>query len=916
MQTTDRDDRATTALDRDTTAAVRTRPELLAPARDMDCIRAAVENGADAVYFGLQAGFNARDRAVNFTTQELPGLMAFLHRRGLRGYVTVNTLAFPSELPAVEALLRTIAQAGVDAVLVQDLGVLQLVRAVCPDLEIHASTQMTLTSAESIRVAAQLGVGRIVLARELSVDEIRLIRRQTDVPLEVFVHGALCVAYSGQCLTSESLGGRSANRGVCAQACRLPYELICDGQRLDLDQAKYLLSPQDLAAYALIPELLDAGVSALKIEGRLKTPEYVANITRHYREAIDTAVAGRPVKFTLQQIEDMELSFSRGFSPGWLHGCDHKMLVPGLSCAKRGVLLGQITRVLGQRIQVRLQRAIKPGDGVSFAGDRTKDEEQGGRVYEVFQGRQRLTEPVDRGLVELAFAHESIDFDRLWIGQQVWKSDDPALTRRLRKSFSGPDPQHRVPLTLQVRAAVGEPLRVTGQAASGARCDVQSAEPLQAARQHPATQELLETQFGRLGGSAYALGRLEAEICGAPMIPLSVLGLLRRQLVEQLDASAIAPRVRHVAPDGALEELRRTLRVSPPPERASQEAPEDSAGDGRSAPHPNPLPGAPGRGSQFSTAPHPEPLPGVPGRGSLCSAVPGEVGPALAAPQLHVLCRSLPQLEVALACQVSHLMVDFQDIREYGQAVALAHQAAAQIYLATPRIQKPHEMGLFRALLKHGADGILVRNLGGLSFFAKGGVPLVADFALNAANDLTVDFLRRQGAARVTASYDLNREQILDLVAATPPRWLEVVMHQHMPLFHMEHCVFCAVLSPGTNKTNCGRPCDQHQVELRDRIGMDHPLKADVGCRNTLFNAVPQSAAEVVPALLAAGVRDFRIELLNEGADEIPQILQLYRDLLADRITGKEVWRRLRAANRVGVTRGTLEERRDPLAIL
>ena len=172
------------------------------------------------------------------------------------------------------------------------------------------------------------------------------------------------------------------------------------------------------------------------------------------------------------------------------------------------------------------------------------------------------------------------------------------------------------------------------------------------------------------------------------------------------------------------------------------------------------------------------------------------------------------------------------------------------------------------------------------------------------------------GAQRVTPSYDLNREQLLGLVAATPPEWLEVVVHQHMPMFHMEHCVFCAVLSPGTNKTNCGRPCDEHSVQLRDRIGTAHPLTADVGCRNTLYNAVPQSGAEAVPVLLAKGVRHFRVELLNETPDEIAAVIEAYRDLLAGRVKGKDVWTRLNAANRVGVTRGTLEERRNPLALL
>jgi putative protease len=219
-------------------------------------------------------------------------------------------------------------------------------------------------------------------------------------------------------------------------------------------------------------------------------------------------------------------------------------------------------------------------------------------------------------------------------------------------------------------------------------------------------------------------------------------------------------------------------------------------------------------------------------------------------------------------------------------------------------------------MAKHGADGWLVRNLAGAAYCREHAIPFVADFSLNAANQWTVDYLRSLGADRVTVSYDLNRDQLLELVDAVPPAWLEVVVHQHMPMFHMEHCVFCAVLSPGTNKTNCGRPCDVHQVQLRDRIGMEHVLTADVGCRNTLYNAVPQSAAEAVPQLLNRGLRDFRIELLTDTPAEIRTLINLYRDLLADRISASRVWKELKASNRVGVTRGTLEERRNPLAIL
>jgi putative protease len=283
---------------------------------------------------------------------------------------------------------------------------------------------------------------------------------------------------------------------------------------------------------------------------------------------------------------------------------------------------------------------------------------------------------------------------------------------------------------------------------------------------------------------------------------------------------------------------------------------------------------------------------------------------------LRVLCRTLAQIGAAARADVSDLYADFQDIRQYRDAVETAKRHGAEIYLATPRIQKPGEMGILRAMARHGAAGFLVRNLAGMAFCAEQGMPFVCDFSLNAANQWTVDYFRSRGAERVTVSYDLNRDQLFDLVDAVQPSCLEVVVHQHMPMFHMEHCVFCAVLSSGTNKTNCGRPCDVHAVKLRDRVGMEHVLHADVGCRNTLYNAVPQSAAEVVPTLLACGLRDFRIELLTESEQETRAIIGLYQDLLAGRAAGKLIWKRLRAANRVGVTRGTLEERRNPLAIL
>lgn len=835
-----------------------TRPELLAPAGDWDCARAAIANGADAIYFGLETGFNARARAKNFTLDDLPRLMEMLHWHGVRGYTTVNTLVFSDELATIEPIIRQIAEAGTDAVLVQDLGLVGLIRRTAPELPIHASTQMTLTSAECIAEIEQTGIERVVLARELSVDEIAKIHEKTKMPLEAFVHGALCVAYSGQCLTSESLGGRSANRGQCAQACRLPYELICDGADIDLGDQKYLLSPQDLAAFALVPDLVKAGVMSLKIEGRLKTPEYVANITRHYRQAIDAAMAGKPVTFTPRQIEEMELSFSRGFSPGWLRGCDHKMLVPATSSAKRGVLVAELVAVDDRRKRVKLELfgRLKAGDGIVFQGNRAAGQEQGGRVFTVSQNGRRVTGEATSGIVEVDFPRGSVDFQYLVPGLKVWKSDDPALTRELRKSFSGELHGRDLPLTIEAAAQVGKPLRIVVKGEALGQFEFETEQALEEARKHALTEATLTEQFSRLGGTGYALEKLTAKIAGQPMVPLSLLGKLRKEMVARLDEARqqMATRGRTIEHDLVLSQMQ--AEVEPP----------------RVEPDPA---------------------------------------------QLIVLTRSLHQLEAVLNAGVGIVYADFQDIRQYKEAVPLTHEFQAKIFLVTPRIQKPGEMGIFKALAKHGADGYVVRNLSGLKFFTELGQPCVADFSFNAANELTVDWLRQHGAVRITPSYDLNRDQMLVMARHGAAHLLEPVIHQHMPMFHMEHCVFCSVLSPGTDKTNCGRPCDEHEVQLRDRVGAEHPLKADVGCRNTLFNKTPQSGAEIVQPMIELGVRNFRVELLyDDPPAEIARVVDLYRQLLQGSVAGEEVWRELNAMNRVGVTRGTLEHDRDPLAII
>ena len=857
-------------------------PELLAPAGDWDCVRAAVENGADSIYFGLDR-FNARMRAQNFTEADLPSLMEFLHRRGVRGYVTFNTLVFTDELADAEDYLRSVISAGVDAAIVQDVGICRLIRKISPDFPIHGSTQLTVTSPAGVEFARSLGCELVVLARENSIREIEAIqsaqRDQESVaggppplPLEVFVHGALCVAYSGQCLTSESLGGRSANRGECAQACRMPYELVSDGQTVDLGDRRYLLSPQDLSGLEVLPDLVRAGVRSLKIEGRLKSAEYVASITRVYRRALDqiaTAAAAAataaeqavgpeaaspPAAEPISEARyELEMAFSRGLHTGWFRGINNQELAHARFGKKRGVFLGEVSAVGPGAVRLRLEGPLKLGDGIGFDAGRPDLPEEGGRVYGVRALRD--------GFVELTFGSGAVDFQRVQVGNRIWKTDDPVLNRELRKTFEGDSPRQTRPLRFEVHGCAEAPMTLIVRDTEGHVVQVSSSILLMVAQKRPMTVESLGDSLGRLGGTPFHLGGMAVHLEGALILPVSELNRLRREAIAQLEILRATPRIW-------------TL------------------------------------------------LPAVPGSHSLATTVQPDSSltvpatPAATTPELIVLVRSLAQLEAALSCGVTTIYCDFEDPKKYREAVTTFHTAHGctvapgaarpEIWVAPPRVFKPGEEWILKQVLSSNADGYLVRNPEHLRFFANH--RRRGDFSLNVANPLAADwFITHEALERVTVSYDLNAEQVTALLRTAPPAWFELTLHQHMPLFHMEHCVFCAFLSKGTDYTNCGRPCDTHVVKLRDRTGAEHPLKADSGCRNTVFNARAQTGAESLARFVELGVRVFRIEFVDETPEQVATVIGRYRALLRNEITGQALWQELKLSSQLGVTRGQFE---------
>ncbi len=841
-------------------------PELLAPAGDWECARAAVENGADAIYFGLDR-FNARMRARNFTEADLPALMEFLHRRGVRGYVTFNTLVFADELAAAADYLRAIIAAGVDAAIVQDVGVCRLIRRLSPDFPIHGSTQMTVTSPAGVEMARELGCGLVVLARENSIREIEAIQTaqrasgRPPLPLEVFVHGALCVAYSGQCLTSESLGGRSANRGECAQACRMPYELVADGRVVDLGDRRYLLSPQDLAGLDLLPQLVRAGVASLKIEGRLKSPEYVAAVTRVYRRALDglasspgaASVEGLPGLDAARARYELEMGFSRGLHTGWFGGINNQELVHARFGKKRGVYLGEVLRVERERIILRPEGPIQAGDGIVLDAGRPDLPEEGGRIFGVHARGD--------GTLALEFGRGAVDWRRVAPGQRVWKTGDPALERELRKTFEGEAVRRPRRVWMEVHGHEGVPMTVMMRHEAGPVVRSESSVPLARAERQPLATDRLRDQLGRLGGTAFRLVGLENRLEGPVILPVSELNRMRRELVDAMGAALVrATRWTLLGDSGASDPTRMEACEGPRVEEREATEPARDAAD-----------------------------------------------------RLIVLVRSMGQLEAALASGVRTVCCEFEDPKRLRDAVRMVRERcscsgpATEVWAVPPRIFKPGEDWILKIVMSSDPDGILVRNAEHVRAFA--GRRMRGDFSLNVANPLSAEhWVRGVGLERVTASYDLNVAQLEALARGVDPSSLEVTIHQHVPMFHMEHCVFCAFLSKGTDYTNCGRPCDRHDVRLRDRVGQEHPLKADAGCRNTVFNGRAQTGAEAVGRLMALGLRDFRVEFVDEDAATVTRTLGRYRALLRGEASAEQVWRELKLHSQLGVTRGQMDQ--------
>lgn len=802
------------------TAAV---PELLAPAGSLDAVRAAIANGADAVYLGVER-FNARDEGAQFTMEDLAVACRLAHAEGVRVYLTFNVLLKPQELEAALLHLGACIDRGVDAAIVQDLGAVRLIQAVYPGFEIHGSTQMTVHDAAGARVMRDLGVERVVLARENTLADIRAIRAAVpELGLETFVHGALCISYSGQCLMSGLISERSANRGSCAQSCRKDYALADAATGAALDRG-FLISAKDLAAQDHLPAIAEAGVGCLKVEGRKKKPEYVAVVTQTWRGMLDRLAAGAWAAPGPAETEPLVQIFSRGNTGGMYGGRAGRDYITRDHPDNRGLPLGTVTGHAEDGIVVTLSQPLASGDGVGLedpAGARHGDD--GFQVGEV-----RPLGAGPDGVRQLLVTDR-----RPPVGWRVVRSSHAALLARARGSFARLADQRPLPrVRLDVRAfgGPGAPLKLVATAGDHV-VTVRSDAVLQPATRHALDDVQLRAQLGRLGGTPFVLGAVDASgLAPGHFLPVSELNHLRQRLVDELtqgrDWVALAT------------EAERQGRLAAAIAALAAEA-----------------------SARVATAP---------------VTPTARLAVEVFTPEMARAAASAGADEVVLDVFLRHPMPPVARVLALRDALAADGVA---LRLRTPTILRPDDAPHARKWLALDLP-MVSGHLGLVAELAAAGRDVVADYATNAFNAFTARELFRLGASAVVPSVELTADELAALVAPWGGRGFEVFLHGRPEGMTIEHCVLSAAFDrvPTTCRDLCVR---RHpHVELTDPAGYTFPVATDYACRNRLLHSRPVTGVEFVPALWAAGIRRFRA-VFNVPGDDVAGLVAAYRAALA-----------------------------------
>jgi putative protease len=805
------------------------KPELLAPAGSREALVAAVQNGADAVYLGGRQ-FNARRGADNFDGAALAQAVEYAHVRGVKVYVTVNILLADTELREAVRFLHTVYNAGADAVIVQDLGLIRLARRVIPELELHASTQMTAHNVPGVLFLKDAGLRRVVLARELALDAVREIKERTGVQVETFVHGALCICYSGQCLMSSMIGGRSGNRGRCAQPCRLEYRLVDDRGVPVADSAlvgEYLLSPRDLNLSRHIFELIEAGIDSFKIEGRMRRPEYVATVTRIYRSLIDRAAAGKDSTVSDEEAYELAQIFNRDFTTGYFFDVPGRQMMSCKRPNNRGTRLGRIRRYdrKTRRAQIELEAPLQVGDGIEVWV--TRGGRVGAEVNELYvNGRKVESTPAGQvaALKLEGYIHP---------GDRVFKTHDVKLMEKAVQTFSSSRETRRIPLDFRVRARLGEPLLLEAHDREGVTAGAYTKAAGEPAQKRALTAEFLAGQLDRLGNTPFVLGKLECDLDENVMLPVREINDVRRRVVEQIAAGRAGLRKPDPLPVAVIERKLAAVMNDGIAERVTGSSP------------------------LLAVA--------VSSAKAARAAVQSGAGLVYFGGDVYRRRGKITVSEVRRARQV-------------------CREAGTEFYLATPRILHDRELEQYlpylKTLLEVAPDGVLVAGYGMLPTLRQlTDLPVVTDFPLNVFNRQSAYFLKERGVRRVTLSPELTGEQIKhlagDAAAAT-----EVIVHGTLPLMVTRYCAVGSLLGGRGDGDGCTAPCRKGSFALLDRKGVVFPVETDSNCLMHIFNSRELCLLETLPYLARAGPAVLRIEARREDDAYVARVTETYRWVL------------------------------------
>lgn len=791
-------------------------PELLAPAGGMEALRAAVENAADAVYLGGQL-FNARAGAANFSREELREAVEYAHLRGVKIYVTVNILVDNGEIPELVEYVHYLYSIGTDALILQDLGIAYLLRRILPELPQHASTQMTIVNSQGVKLLQELGFERIVLARETSLQDMNSIYEQTGAELEVFVHGALCVCYSGQCLMSSMIGGRSGNRGRCAQPCRLTYRLVDLSNRAeipDIEVGEHLLSPKDLNLLDQLAELSEAGVASLKVEGRMKRPEYVATVIRNYRQVLDRLDGGR-VKGTAEEHGELAQIFNREFTSGYLFGAPGKDLMSYKRPNNRGILLGRVQKYDRSKgkVLIKLEAELAIGDGIEVW---VKSGRQGVYVQHIWREGSEISSAVPGEQVWIEVPGQT------GIGDRVFKTHDEKLVQKARLSYQEGKAVRRIPIDFTVSGELGQPLEIQAVDADGNQGQACTTVPLAQALKRPISEEYLIQQLDRLGNTPFALRNVQVDLRGELIVPVREINEVRRQAVEQVMAARLTPRAKVTLHE--VQARFTKVKAQHQPKHKVETKLSVAVGDLRS------LEKAAKAGAgiiyfggdQFRSKPHMQ-------QGDLAKGI--ELCKRYNANPVVRLPRMVPENRLS-------------DLANY-----------------------------MKGLQEIGVKSVQAPDLGSLAMAVKNGkFQVYADYELNIFNNFTLRALAQYGVKLATLSPELNLQQLGKMDFIMP---FELIVHGALPLMISEYCALGALLGGG-KRERCSMPCKAKRFGLKDRKNFVFPVESDQNCRMYIYNAKEINVLEHLDQLAALHPAALRLDLQKEIPEVVERVVRLY----------------------------------------